>query len=102
MSAFVGFHLADSCLQSPQLIVKLAGVAQIDLEPLAIPQLHIRKAGKSRYIVLSHDDIRPIPVSKSYFKNLITKIDKYNNVALKEGKSALADAETTEELSKEA
>jgi DNA-binding LytR/AlgR family response regulator len=63
---------------------------------------HIRKGGKSRYIVLSHDDIRPIPVSKSYFKNLITKIDKYNNAALKEGKSSLADAETTEELSKEA
>ena len=63
---------------------------------------HIRKGGKSRYIVLSHDDIRPIPVSKSYFKNLITKIDKYNNAALKEGKSALTDVEATEELSKEA
>ena len=63
---------------------------------------HIRKGGKSRYIVLSHDDIRPIPVSKSYFKNLITKIDKYNNAALKEGKSALTDADTTEESAKEA
>ena len=28
---------------------------------------HIKKGGKARYIVLSHDDIRPIPVSKSYF-----------------------------------
>ncbi len=39
---------------------------------------HIKKGGKMRYIVLSHDDIKPIPVSKNYFKNLITKIDKYN------------------------
>jgi DNA-binding LytR/AlgR family response regulator len=39
---------------------------------------HIKKGGKTRYIVLSSDEIKPIPVSKSYFKNLITKIDKYN------------------------
>ena len=39
---------------------------------------HIKKGGKARYIVLSSDEIKPIPVSKSYFKNLITKIDKYN------------------------
>ena len=54
---------------------------------------HIKKGGKARYIVLSHDDIRPIPVSKSYFKNLISKIDKYNSAALKNGQhpAALAD-----------
>ncbi len=63
---------------------------------------HIKKGGKSRYIVLSHDDIRPIPVSKSYFKNLISKIDKYNAAALKEGKSALTDGDSTEEMSTEA
>lgn len=39
---------------------------------------HIRKGGKARYIVLSNDGLKPIPVSKSYFKNLIAKIDKYN------------------------
>ncbi len=39
---------------------------------------HIRKAAKSRYIVLSNEQIKPIPVSKSYFKNLIEKIDAYN------------------------
>ena len=43
---------------------------------------HIRKGGKSRYIVLASDDIKPIPVSKSYFKNLVEKIDKYNAAAL--------------------
>ena len=43
---------------------------------------HIRKGGKARYIVLSHDDIKPIPVSKSYFKNLISKIDKMDKSIL--------------------
>lgn len=52
---------------------------------------HIKKGGKARYIVLSHDDIRPIPVSKSYFKNLISKIDKYNSAALRGDKPALAE-----------
>lgn len=58
---------------------------------------HIKKGGKARYIVLSHDDIRPIPVSKSYFKNLISKIDKYNSAALKNGQhpAALADVSET-------
>lgn len=58
---------------------------------------HIKKGGKARYIVLSHDDIRPIPVSKSYFKNLISKIDKYNSAALKNGPhpAALADVSET-------
>ncbi len=44
---------------------------------------HIKKGGKSRYIVLSNDQIKPIPVSKSYLKNLIEKIDAYNASALK-------------------
>lgn len=58
---------------------------------------HIKKGGKARYIVLSHDDIRPIPVSKSYFKNLISKIDKYNSAALKNSQhpAALADVSET-------
>ncbi len=58
---------------------------------------HIKKGGKARYIVLSHDDIRPIPVSKSYFKNLISKIDKYNSAALKNGQhpATLADVSET-------
>ena len=40
---------------------------------------HIKKGGKARYIVLSNEEIKPIPVSKSYFKNLIEKVDRYNN-----------------------
>jgi DNA-binding LytR/AlgR family response regulator len=48
---------------------------------------HIKKGGKLRYIVLEHDDIKPIPVSESYFKNLLTKIDKFNAAALKDEKS---------------
>ena len=43
---------------------------------------HIRKGGKARYIVLTNNDIKPIPVSKSYFKNLVEKIDKYNATVL--------------------
>lgn len=43
---------------------------------------HIKKGGKARYIVLTHNDIKPIPVSKSYFKNLVEKIDKYNAAVL--------------------
>lgn len=42
---------------------------------------HIKKGGKARYIVLSNENIKPIPVSKSYFKNLVEKIEKYNNSA---------------------
>ena len=40
---------------------------------------HIKKGGKARYIVLSNEAIKPIPVSKSYFKNLVEKIEKFNN-----------------------
>ena len=60
---------------------------------------HIRKGGKARYIVLSSDTIKPIPVSKSYFKNLIEKIDKYNSSALSKAATTptepieIADAE---------
>ncbi|MBR5863689.1 MAG: LytTR family transcriptional regulator [Alistipes sp.] len=43
---------------------------------------HIRKGGKARFIVLSNEAIKPIPVSKSYFKNLIEKIDAYNGTVL--------------------
>ena len=56
---------------------------------------HIKKGGKARYIVLSNEDIKPIPVSKSYFKNLIEKIDKYNNSA---SSSAAAAAPSTDEV----
>ena len=56
---------------------------------------HIRKGGKARYIVLSSDDIKPIPVSKSYFKNLVEKIDKYNASALPAG-VAQSDDESEE------
>ena len=52
---------------------------------------HIRKGGKARYIVLSHDSIKPIPVSKSYFKTLISKIDKYNSTILDSNKEALSE-----------
>lgn len=43
---------------------------------------HIKKGGKARYIVLNNNEIKPIPVSKSYFKNLIEKIDKFNASAV--------------------
>lgn len=54
---------------------------------------HIRKGGKARYIILSSDAIKPIPVSKSYFKNLIEKIDKYNSAALSHHSANVAAAE---------
>lgn len=57
---------------------------------------HIRKEGKSRYIVLTNNSIKPIPVSKSYFKNLIEKIDNCNaSILAKRQKSG----ETTEPTS---
>lgn len=57
---------------------------------------HIRKGGKARYIVLTNDDIKPIPVSKSYFKNLISKIDKYNSTALANATNVETEAESVE------
>lgn len=39
---------------------------------------NIRKKGKARYVILDNGDIKPIPVSKSYFKNLIGKIERFN------------------------
>ena len=54
---------------------------------------HIKKGGKARYIVLSNNEIKPIPVSKSYFKNLVEKIDKYNSSVLS------AQSETLENIS---
>ena len=43
---------------------------------------HIKKSSQGRYIILNNTDIKPIPVSKSYFKNLVEKIDKYNSTLL--------------------
>ena len=57
---------------------------------------HIKKGGKARYIVLTNEDIKPIPVSKSYFKNLIEKIDKYNNSASSSVAAAVAAPSTDE------
>ena len=48
----------------------------------------IKKRSKIRYIILSNKEIKPIPVSKSYFKNLIEKIDKYNSAVLAKGNEA--------------
>jgi hypothetical protein len=56
---------------------------------------HITKGGKARYIVLANNDIKPIPVSKSYFKNLVEKIDKYNSTLL--SKRGEESGETTTE-----
>ena len=57
---------------------------------------HIKKGGKSRYIVLTNEQIKPIPVSKSYFKNIIEKIDAYNASVLKSGTFSAAMAEEGE------
>lgn len=58
---------------------------------------HIRKEGKSRYIVLTNNSIKPIPVSKSYFKNLIEKIDSCNtSILAKQQKSSEATEPTSE------
>ena len=68
---------------------------------------HIKKDGKSRYIVLSNPDIKPVPVSKSYFKNLVERIEKYNATAASgEGVSTIVaapivSAEPTAEPSQE-
>ena len=40
---------------------------------------HIKKSAQGRFVVLNDTNIEPIPVSRSYFKNLVEKIEKYNN-----------------------
>ncbi len=55
---------------------------------------HIKKGGKSRYIVLSNTDIKPIPVSKSYFKNLVEKIEQYNSSVLSQSTAVISTDET--------
>ena len=57
---------------------------------------HITKGGKARYIVLSNNDIKPIPVSNSYFKNLVEKIDKYNSSALINRQDEIGEASSEE------
>lgn len=59
---------------------------------------HIKKGGKARYIVLSNNDIKPIPVSKSYFKNLVEKIDKYNSSVLSKRHEKSDEITTIEEI----
>lgn len=60
---------------------------------------HIKKGGKARYIVLNNNDIKPIPVSKSYFKNLVEKIDVFNSSILNQNPAAMTtSAATTEEV----
>ena len=54
---------------------------------------HIKKGGKARYIVLTNDQIKPIPVSKSYLNNLIEKIDAYNASLLKANALSAATAD---------
>lgn len=39
---------------------------------------NIKKGTKGRHIILNNEEIKPIPVSKSYFKNLVETIEKYN------------------------
>lgn len=39
---------------------------------------HIKKGAKGRQIILDNDEIKPIPVSKSYFKNLVETIERYS------------------------
>lgn len=51
---------------------------------------HIKKVGKARYVVLNNTEIKPIPVSKSYFKNLVERIDKYNASAVTAENAAAA------------
>lgn len=57
---------------------------------------HIKKSSQGRHIILNNTDIKPIPVSKSYFKNLVEKIDKYNS-ASGSITTAVADEATTKE-----
>ena len=56
---------------------------------------HIRKEGKSRYIVLTNNSIKPIPVSKSYFKNLIEKIEMFNASTIPTNAPQQAEENTT-------
>lgn len=59
---------------------------------------HIRKEGKSRYIILTNNSIKPIPVSKSYFKNLIEKIDNCNASILATRQKSSDTTEATSDI----
>lgn len=56
---------------------------------------HIKKGGKARYIVLNNPDIKPIPVSKSYFKNVVEKIEQYNSSVLSQSAITASDENVT-------
>ena len=56
---------------------------------------HIKKGGKARYIVLNNNEIKPIPVSKSYFKNLIEKIEMFNASTIPTNAPQQAEESTT-------
>lgn len=56
---------------------------------------HIKKGGKARYIVLNNPDIKPIPVSKSYFKNVVEKIEQYNSSMLSQTAVSASDESAT-------
>lgn len=56
---------------------------------------HIKKGGKARYIVLNNNEIKPIPVSKSYFKNLIEKIEMFNASTIPTNAPQQAEENTT-------
>lgn len=56
---------------------------------------HIKKGGKARYIVLNNNEIKPIPVSKSYFKNLIEKIEMFNASTIPTNAPQPAEENTT-------
>lgn len=66
---------------------------------------NIRKKGKARYVILDNGDIKPIPVSKSYFKNLIGKIERFNaagrNVTEMEDDAPADDAATAQPRTEE-
>lgn len=56
---------------------------------------HMKKGGKARYIVLSNELIKPIPVSKSHLENLIEKMDAYNTSVLKANAASVVASEET-------
>lgn len=58
---------------------------------------HIKKGAQGRYVVLNDTNIEPIPVSRSYFKNLIEKIDKFNNISSTSAAGEKSPIITTEE-----
>ena len=93
-NTYAEMALADRMAKTPEAVYDLLNqvwtpAVKKAKEEIADIRAEIRKEGKSRYIVLTNNSIKPIPVSKSYFKNLVEKIEQYNSSVLSQNSATV-------------